>query len=65
LIQKTLRETAALDQLLTPVISQMRAELELPFDEAYYSKIIAENHKKQQEYLEAFIQEQAIQVEEE
>jgi hypothetical protein len=65
LIQKSLRETAALDQLLTPVISRMRAELELPFDEAYYNQIIAENHKKQQEYLEAFIQEQAIEMERE
>jgi hypothetical protein len=65
LIQKTLQETAALDQLLTPVISRMRAELELPFDEAYYNQIIAENHKKQQEYLEAFIQEQAVGMERE
>jgi hypothetical protein len=63
LIQKSLNELANLDQLLTPVISLMRAELELPFDEAYYSQIIAEDHKKQAEYLEAFIREQAISME--
>jgi hypothetical protein len=60
LIQKCLEEVAALDRLLTPVISLMRAELELPFDEAYYNQIIEENHKKQVEYLQAFIQETAV-----
>lgn len=63
LIQKCLEEIAALDRLLAQVIGLMRAELELPFDEAYYSQIVEENHKKQAEYLQAFIREMAIEVE--
>ncbi len=63
LIQRCLKEAATLDRLLTPVISMMRSELELPFDEVFYSQIVEENHKKQAEYLEAFIKEQAIEME--
>jgi hypothetical protein len=63
LIQRCMQEAFALDRLLTLVISKKRAELELPFDEASYSQIVEENHKKQAEYLESFIREQAIEME--
>jgi hypothetical protein len=54
LIQQSQQEIARLDQLLTKVIGLMRAELELPFDAERYSRILAENHQKQAETLEAF-----------
>jgi hypothetical protein len=57
LIQQSQAEIARLDQLLTQVIGLMRAELELPFDAERYSRILAENHQKQAEYLEAFFKE--------
>lgn len=57
LIQQSQQEIARLDQLLTKVIGLMRAELELPFDAERYSRILAENHQKQAEYLEAFFKE--------
>jgi hypothetical protein len=37
--------------------------LELPFDEAFYNQVVEENHKKQAQFMEAFIQEQAIELE--
>lgn len=55
LIRNCVKETEALDRLLIPVISMMRAELELPFDEAYYSRIIEASHQKLSAYLEAFV----------
>lgn len=60
LIRRCTQEAFALDRLLTQVISRMRAELELPFDEVFYSQIVEENHRKQTESLESFIREQAI-----
>jgi hypothetical protein len=65
LIQQSLQEIASLDQLLTRVISLMRAELELSFDEEYYSQILAENHRKQSEYLQAYMREGGVELEEE
>lgn len=59
LVQQSVREVSALDRLLIPVISLMRAELELPFNEQFYTRLLEIGHKKQAEFLEAFFQEQA------
>jgi hypothetical protein len=64
LVKQSLQEIARLDQLLTPVIGMMRAELELPFDEQQYNQMVTENHHKQRAFLDAFIQEQAVEMQE-
>lgn len=65
LVQKCVSEVAALDRLLIPVISLMRSELELPFNEAFYAQILETGHKKWAEYLEAFQREHATAIESE
>ena len=54
LVRKGVEETAGLDRLITPVISAMRAELELPFDAEFYSRLVESSHQKLEAYLEAF-----------
>ncbi len=54
LVRNGVEETAALDRLITPVISAMRAELELPFDAEFYSRLVESSHQKLEAYLEAF-----------
>jgi len=49
-------EVAAIDQLLVPLISLVRTELELPFDKENYAEILEKGHKKQMEYLDAFFE---------
>jgi hypothetical protein len=65
LVKQSREEIARLDQVLTPVIGMIRAELELPFDEEVFTQMITENHRKQQAFLEAFVQEQAVETPEE
>lgn len=48
--------TARLGQLLIPVLSAARAELELPFDEDVYRLIAETAHANQQEAINAFVQ---------
>jgi len=57
LVMECMEEITRLDQMLTPVIGLMRAELELPFDEEKYNQIIEENHRKQRSFLQAFMQD--------
>jgi hypothetical protein len=54
LVRKGVEETAELDRLITPVISAMRGELELPIDETFYNRLVESSHQKLQAYLEAF-----------
>jgi hypothetical protein len=63
LVQQSVAQTTVLDRLLVPVISRMRSELELPFDEAFYAQLIEEGHKKQAAFLEEFIRDQAGELE--
>lgn len=57
LVQKSIEETAELDRMLIPVISRIRQELGLPFDEAFYTQVIETGHKSQAEFLDAFIRD--------
>lgn len=52
LTQTSVEEVASLDSLVVPVITAMRSELGLPFDEERYARIVAESHRKQHEYLQ-------------
>ena len=55
LTQQSMDEVATLDDLTVPVISAMRSELGLPFDEALYARITQESHRKVKEYLQDVI----------
>jgi hypothetical protein len=39
------------------MIGLMRSELELPFNEKYYAKILKDGHEKQKEYLAEFFKD--------
>lgn len=57
LVQECTSEVAKLDELLVPMIGLMRSELELPFNEKYYAKILKSGHEKQKEYLAEFFKD--------
>jgi hypothetical protein len=63
MIEKSMEEIAMLDRLLPGLIRLMREELELPFDEENYRRIVEENHRKQAEFLQAFMQETSAEEE--
>jgi hypothetical protein len=62
LVKTCVREMQMLDELLIPVISLMRAELELPFNRDFYAQIIADGHKNQAEFIEHFLREQTAEA---
>jgi hypothetical protein len=57
LIKESMQEIAKLDRLLPGLVRLMREELELPFDEENYRRTVEENHRKQAEFLQVFMQE--------
>jgi hypothetical protein len=57
LIQKSMDEIKKLDHMLPGLIKLMREELELPFDEENYRKILEETYKRQAEYFQSFVTE--------
>jgi hypothetical protein len=57
LVRETVSEVATLDRMLVPVISLIRAELELPFDADFYARIIEDGARRQMEYLDDYIRE--------
>lgn len=57
LVRKNIEETAELDRMLIPVISRIRQELGLPFDEAFYTQVIETGHRNQVEFLNEFIRD--------
>jgi hypothetical protein len=58
-LRESIVESAALERLLVPLISLIRAELELPFETESYARIIEEGHRQVTDYLDAYIQEMA------
>jgi hypothetical protein len=50
LVKQSREEIARLDQVLTPVIGMIRAELELPFDEEVFTQMITENHRSNKRF---------------
>ena len=57
LVRDSIVESAALERLLVPLISLIRAELELPFEAESYGRIIEEGHQQVIDYLDAYIQD--------
>jgi hypothetical protein len=57
LVRDSIVESAALERLLVPLISLIRAELELPFDTEVYARIIEEGHQQVIDYLDAYIED--------
>lgn len=57
LVRDSIVESAALERLLVPLISLIRAELELPFDAEVYARIIEEGHQQVIDYLDAYIED--------
>ena len=65
LVQESIDEVGSLQKLLVPLITLFRAELDLPFDEAYYEQTLISGHEKLNEYLSEFFQtHEETQVEE-
>jgi len=54
LIRSTMEEVATLDGLLAAVIREVRAELGLSFDEAFYRQLVTASHGKRAAHFEAF-----------
>ncbi len=54
LVEKCVAEIASLDQKLVNVIRLIRHELELPFDEAHYLKVIQSSHDKLKNSFQEF-----------
>jgi hypothetical protein len=50
-------ESIKLSRLVVPVLLAVRAELDLPIDNTTYTKIIEEGLKKQEAYLQEFLQD--------
>jgi hypothetical protein len=57
LVRDSIVESAALERLLVPLISLIRAELELPFEAEGYARIVEEGHQQVIDYLDAYIQD--------
>lgn len=55
LIRATMEEVAALDDLLAAVIREVRTELGLAFDEAFYRELVASSHAKRAKHFETFV----------
>ena len=57
LIRTSMQEVAALDTMIVPVVSSVRKELGLPFDDAFYLNLIRSGHAQRAEQFEGFFQE--------
>lgn len=64
LVKTSMAEVSALNKLLVPLISLMRKELELPFNEAHFAQITEKGNEALEEYMSTFFNEyEDIQVE--
>lgn len=55
LIRATMEEVEALDGLLAAVIREVRSELGLAFDEAFYRQLVARSHERRAADFETFL----------
>ncbi len=53
-MQSSMSEVARLDDLLVPVIRQMRLELGLEFDEAFHRELVQEGHRRLSDFFTDF-----------
>ena len=56
LIRTSMQEVAALDTMIVPVVSSVRKELGLPFDDAFYLNLIRSGHAQRAEQFEGFLE---------
>jgi len=56
LVKDSIVEVGSLNQHLVPIVACMRAELELPFDEAFYTRVLGKGHEKLNEHLASFFE---------
>ncbi len=56
LVRESIDELGRLNQLLVPIVACMRAELELPFDEAFYTRVLSSGHEKLNQHLASFFE---------
>jgi hypothetical protein len=56
LVSNSIAEVGRLNQLLVPIVACMRAELELPFDEAFYTSVLSKGHEKLNNHLASFFE---------
>jgi len=56
LVRDSIDELGRLNQLLVPIVACMRAELELPFDEAFYTTVLSNGHEKLNKHLASFFE---------
>ena len=57
LVQTSMSEVSALNRLLVPLISLMRSELELPFNEEHFAQITEKGNAALEEYMNSFFNE--------
>ena len=57
LVQTSMAEVSSLNNLLVPLISLMRKELELPFNEEHYARVLEKGNTELENYIASFFQE--------
>lgn len=57
LVQTSMAEVSSLNQLLVPLISLMRKELKLPFNEDHFARILEKGNTELENYLASFFQD--------
>ncbi|MGH8128552.1 MAG: hypothetical protein ACRETC_09380 [Gammaproteobacteria bacterium] len=53
-MRECLRQTAAMGEILVAVLTEVRAELELPFDQTEYQQLVSESMIRQQQAIDEF-----------
>ncbi|MFU8827723.1 MAG: hypothetical protein ACNA70_09590 [Brevefilum sp.] len=56
LVQTSMAEVSCLNNLLVPLISLMRKELELPFNEEHFARILEKGNTELENYMASFFQ---------
>ena len=57
LVQTSMSEVSSLNRLLVPLISLMRTELELPFNEEHFARILEKGNTELENYMASFFQD--------
>lgn len=57
LLQTSMAEVSSLNNLLVPLISLMRTELKLPFNEEHFARILQKGNQGLEDYMGAFFQD--------
>lgn len=57
LVKSSMAEVSELNNLLVPLISLMRSELDLPFNSEHFAQILLKGNKKLEDYMASFFEE--------